>query len=345
MCDVKIKCVVWDLDNTLWDGTLAETNNISIKENVVEIVKEIDRRGILQSISSKNEYEVAMNKLVELNLDQYFLYPQINWNSKAKSLEKIATSFNFGLEVFAFIDDQQFEREEVAYSHPEVLCIDVSQVNNILMMSPFMPKYVTEDAINRRLLYLNDISRNKNEEEFNGPKEAFLKTLGMKFTITKAKEEDLQRVEELTVRTHQLNSTGTIYSFEELVGMIHSQQYIVLIAQLDDKYGSYGKIGLCVIEEKEDIWNIKLLLMSCRVISKGVGNVLMNFIMKAAIENDKRVLLDFVSTDRNRIMYITCKFNGFKEFSNSDGKIVFEADLSREKTYQDYITVIEEAKL
>ncbi len=345
MGETKVKCVVWDLDNTLWNGTLAESDDVCLKENVEEIVKELDRRGILQSISSKNEYDVAMNKLKEFHLEQYFLYEQINWNSKSESIEKIANSFNFGLDTFAFIDDQQFEREEVKYFHPEVLCIDAQEINEICNMSSFIPKYVTEDSENRRLLYMNDISRNNKEDEFVGPKEEFLKTLGMKFTIKKAKEDDLKRIEELTVRTHQLNSTGTIYSFDELVEMIHSDQFIVLVAQLDDKYGVYGKIGLCVLEVKKDTWYIKLLLMSCRVMSKGVGSVLMNYILKEARKGKKRVLADFVSTDRNRIMYITYKFNGFKEISNEDGKIVLEADLSNEKSYPDYITVLEETEI
>lgn len=340
MGEVKVKCVVWDLDNTLWDGTLAESDAVTLKKNIADIVMELDRRGILQSISSKNEYAIAIEKLRDFNLEQYFLYNQINWNSKADSIEKIATSFNFSLDTFAFIDDQKFERDDVAFHHPEVLCIDAAYVNNILSMSQFMPTYVTEDSKNRRLLYMNDISRNKKEVEFKGPKEDFLKTLQMKFTITKANEEDLKRVEELTLRTHQLNSTGTIYSFEELTDIIHSEQYMVLVAQLEDVYGTYGKIGLCVLELKEEIY-IRLLLMSCRVISKGVGNVLMNYVQKVAKKQKKRILADFISTDRNRIMYITYKFNGFKEISNDANHIVLEADLDSEKTYPEYITVIE----
>ncbi|MBP3325593.1 MAG: HAD-IIIC family phosphatase [Coprococcus sp.] len=342
MSGEKIKCVVWDLDNTLWDGILAETDDVKLKSNVTEIIKELDRRGILQSISSKNEYDIAMKKLRDYKLEKYFLYSQINWNSKAESIEKIATSFNFSLDAFAFVDDQQFERDEVSFQHPEVLCIDAVCMSEILEMDRFMPKYVTEDSKNRRLLYMHDIVRNEKEKDFIGPKEDFLRTLDMKFTISRAKVEDLKRVEELTVRTHQLNSTGTIYSFDELSEMIHSDNFMVLVAQLEDVYGTYGKIGLCVIEEKEDIWDIKLLLMSCRVMSKGVGSVLMNYIAKKAKKKNKRILADFISTDRNRIMYITYRFNGFKELSNDNGKITFEADLSIDKKYPNYITVIEE---
>lgn len=232
-----IKCVVWDLDNTLWDGTLAETDQVVLKDNIVDIIKELDRRGILQSISSKNEYDNVMKKLDEFGIKEYFLYPQVNWGPKSESIRTIQKAFNFGIDTFAFVDDQAFEREEVAYSIPEVLCIDASDINKILEMEQMQPRFVTEDSKNRRKLYMNDIERNKAEEKYEGAQEDFLATLDIKFTISRAKEEDLKRVEELTVRTHQLNSTGTVYSYEELLELIHSDKYEVIVAQLDDKYG------------------------------------------------------------------------------------------------------------
>jgi FkbH-like protein len=341
MGEKKVKCVVWDLDNTLWDGVLAETDNVILKAEAVNIIRELDRRGILQSISSKNEYSIAMKKLEEYGIAEYFLYPQISWNPKSEAITEIAASLNIGIDTFAFVDDSQFELEEVSFTHKEVLCIDATDICKMEQMEALIPKFITDDSKNRRKLYMNDIKRNRVEEEYKGGKEEFLKTLNMKFTISEAVEEDLKRVEELTVRTHQLNSTGTVYSYDELVEMIHSDKYMVLVAQLDDKYGSYGKIGISVIEKDRDIWNIKLLLMSCRVMSKSVGTVLMNFIMKEASSQGARLLADFVQTDRNRIMYITYKFNGFNEISNNNGHITFEANLEKLKPYPDYIQVKE----
>ena len=77
------KCLVWDLDGTIWDGILIEDENVKLKKNISQILQALDQRGILQSIASKNEHKLAMNKLVEFGLDKYFIYPQINWNSKA----------------------------------------------------------------------------------------------------------------------------------------------------------------------------------------------------------------------------------------------------------------------
>lgn len=342
MSKINIKCVVWDLDNTLWDGILAETDNVILKDGVVKIVKELDNRGILQSISSKNEHGNAMKKLKEFQIDEYFLYPQINWGSKSESIKVIQKAFNFGIDTFAFVDDQLFEREEVAYAISEVLCIDALDISKILDMEEMKPRFVTEDSKNRRKLYMNDIKRNSIEEVYEGPNEDFLKTLGIKFTISKAKVEDLKRVEELTVRTHQLNSTGTVYAFDELVEMIDSDDYDVLVAQLDDKYGEYGKIGISVVEKKEDSWTIKLLLMSCRVMSKGVGAVMLKYITNRALENNTKLYADFVSTDRNRIMYITYKFAGYKEAFTEGNYIRLESNSKEEGNYPDYVVVVEE---
>ena len=207
-----------------------------------------------------------------------------------------------------------------------------------------MPRFVTGDSKNRRKMYQNDIKANMAEKEFIGSKEEFLKTLDMHLTVSPAQESDLQRMEELTVRTHQLNSTGYIYSYEELRDFIHSDKHIVLVAQLDDKFGSSGKIGLALIEMQENAWELKLLLMSCRVISKGVGNVLMNYILNLARENNVALTAQFVPSEHNRIMYITYKMSGFseKEMLEEDKcRLVLEADMSFERKIPDYVTVLD----
>src|SRR5581483_5052110 len=119
-----MKCVVWDLDNTLWNGTLLEDGQVTLREEIVHTIKLLDARGILHSIASKNSYEAAMAMLQQLGVSEYFLYPQINWNSKASSIREIAKAINIGLDTIAFVDDQAFERAEVAFQIPEVLCID-----------------------------------------------------------------------------------------------------------------------------------------------------------------------------------------------------------------------------
>jgi FkbH-like protein len=336
----KIKCVVWDLDNTIWDGILIEDKGVTLRNGVVNIIKALDNRGILQSVASKNDHEPAVAKLKEFGLDEYFIYPQIHWNPKSSSIKSIAQSINIGIDTLAFIDDQPFEREEVKYANPEVLCIDVADLNKILDMPEMNPKFITEDSKLRRQMYMSDISRNKDEESFAGTQEEFLATLGMVFTISPVGDGDLQRAEELTVRTHQLNATGYTYSYDELDHFRKSDRHKLFIADLEDKYGTYGKIGLILIECAEDGWTLKLLLMSCRVMSRGVGTIMMSHMMGLAKNAGARFRAEFVPTERNRIMYVTYKFAGFREVEERDGIVILENDLSYIQPLPDYLQLI-----
>jgi len=335
----KVKCLVWDLDNTLWDGVLLENDQLSLRERVTDIIKTLDNRGILQSVASKNDYNHAMAKIDDFGLRDYFLYPQINWNSKASSIAHIAKSINIGIDTLAFIDDQDFEREEVNFSHPQVLGIDAENLDNLLELPEMNPRFITQDSSKRRLMYLSDIARQNVEKDFVGPKEEFLSTLNMVFTLSPAREEDLQRAEELTVRTHQLNTTGYTYSYEELDQFRQSDRHLLLIAELNDKYGTYGKIGITLIECDEELWTIKLLLMSCRVISRGIGTVMINHIRNEARKNGVRLQAELISNDRNRMMYMSYKFAHFKEKEKRGELLILENDLSRVQNFPEYLTV------
>ncbi len=335
----KIKCVVWDLDNTIWLGTLLEDNSVTLRDGVPDIIKTLDRRGILQSIASKNDYNTAIEKLKEFCLDEYFLYPQINWNAKSSSINIIIKNLNIGADTVAFIDDQAFEREEVRHLLPDVMCLDVTTIEKLLDMPEMNPRYIVEDSKHRRLMYMNDIERNKLEDKFEGPKEEFLASLNMVFTIASVGEGDLQRAEELTVRTHQLNTTGYTYSYEELDGFRKSPRHKLLIGSLEDKFGSYGKIGLALIECQPEVWNVKLLIMSCRVMSRGVGTTMLNYIMRLAKEANVRLRADFISTDRNRMMYVTYKFAGFREVEESGNFVVFENTLEQIQPMPGYLQI------
>lgn len=335
----KIKCVVWDLDNTVWDGTLLENDSLLLNHAAATIIKILDDRGILQSISSKNNHNEAISKLKEFGLEQYFLYPKINWQPKSQSINEIAQNLNIGIDSFAFIDDQMFELDEVKFSLPDVLCIHLNDINDILEMPQFTPRFITEDSKKRRLMYQNDIDRNLLEEKFQGSKEDFLRTLDMQFTVSEATEDDLQRAEELTIRTHQLNTTGYTYSYDELNHFRVSGSHKLLVSELTDKYGSYGKIGLVLLNTLPNEWRIKLLLTSCRVISRGVGSVLITLIRDLAKKENVQLIGEFIPTEKNRLMYMTYKFTGFTVKEKKDNLILLENDLSTIPALPDFLEI------
>lgn len=336
----EVKCVIWDLDNTLWDGILVESDNVRLKPGVKDIIETLDSRGILHSVCSKNNVEDAMEKIREFGLDEYFLYPEIGWGAKSQAVGRIQQNFNFAMDTILFIDDQPFEREEVKSVHPEVTCMDAVDYLKLPDLPRLNPRFITSDSKKRRKMYQDDIKRKVEEESFEGPSETFLASLNMKFEIHDAQEDDLKRAEELTVRTNQLNATGKTYDYDELNGFRLSDNHKLLVCELTDKYGSYGKIGLALIELKEKHWHLKLMLMSCRVMARGVGSVLMSHIMQETRKAGKTLLADFKKTDRNRRMLISYKFANFKEISSDEeGHILFENDLSVIQPFPHYIDI------
>ena len=334
-----IKVLVWDLDETLWHGTLLEGDDVRLRSGVLETLKTLDSRGILQSIASKNNPEDAMAKLRELGVAEYFIYPQIGWSAKSQSVEQIATSINIGLDTVALIDDQPFEREEVRHALPRVMTLDAAQLSGLTERPELIPRFITDESAIRRRMYMADIERNHVEEEFTGPQEEFLAGLDMKFTLGPAREVDLKRAEELTVRTHQLNTTGYTYCYDELDAFRQSDDHLLLVADLVDKYGTYGKIGLALIEKDSSVWTLKLLLMSCRVMSRGVGTIMIHYILRLAREAGVRLLAEFKSNDRNRMMQVTYRFAGFREIEQRGELVVYENDLENIQEFPDYVDV------
>jgi FkbH-like protein len=334
------KCVVWDLDDTLWQGILLEDECVRLRPNVDTILRTLDSRGILLSIASRSDHALAMRKLREFGLDGYFLHPQINWNSKAESIRTIAEALNIGLDAIAFVDDQLFERDEVKFSLPQVLCIDAEELPRLLDMPVMNPKHVTEDSRMRRHMYVSDMARKEAEQQYEGPQEAFLASLNMILTIFPAREEDLQRAEELTVRTHQMNTTGVTYSYDELNRFRQSDRYDLLMTRLEDKYGTYGHVGLALIERGPSAWTIRLLLTSCRVIARGVGSLMLTHIVHVARQRQVRLLAHFVPNERNRMMYVAYRFAGFREIARDDGSMILEHDPAQVREFPDYVKLV-----
>ncbi|MGX1760967.1 HAD-IIIC family phosphatase [Streptomyces lydicus] len=334
--------MVWDLDNTLWDGILLEDSEVHVRPDAVRVLRTLDERGILHSIASRNDPDMAMAKLRALGLADYFLYPQIGWGNKSDAVKAVASALNIGVETFAFIDDQPYERDEVRSALPAVLCLDASELPDLAERSELQPRFVTVDAGNRRRLYQADQRRKQAEEDHTGPSSEFLASLGMTFSIASAQEGDLQRLEELTVRTHQLNSTGTTYSYEELDGFRQSPDHELLVAELADKYGSYGKIGLALVERGPASWTVKLLLMSCRVMARGVGSVLLSHLVQEARRAGVDLYAEFLPTDRNRTMYITYKFAGFSEVERMGKKLTLKNDFSTVQGFPTHLNVVAE---
>ena len=163
------KCVVWDLDNTLWAGTLIEDGieKLRLNPHAVRAIHELDRRGILNSVASKNNPEDAIAVLKHFDLLDYFLHPQVSWGPKSQAVAAIANRLNIGIDTLVFVDDQPFERAEVATAHPSVRAVDALELERFLD-SPFFDVPVTAESQARRAMYRQEIERSVALEGANG---------------------------------------------------------------------------------------------------------------------------------------------------------------------------------
>ena len=340
---LDVKCLVWDLDETLWRGTLLEGGANELAPGVDHVVRELDRRGILQSIASKNDHAAAWPRLETFGIADFFLHPQIGWESKAQSIRSIADQLGIGLDTFAFIDDQAAERAEIRFMIPEVRVIAPDELSSLLSWPEFDPEFVTTDSSNRRSMYRADEARRAAGESFEGARDRFLASLDMRLTVRRATAADLERAHELTVRTNQLNTGGRTYSMEELAAYSTSPDYLVLVAELEDRFGSSGTIGLSLIQRGDTTWTIRLFLMSCRVLSRGIGSVLLGHVLRLAHAQRVRLRAVFVATDRNRPMLVAYKFAGFRQSAKDDADaLILEHDYVRMPPIPDYMTISSE---
>jgi len=306
-----IKCLVWDLDQTLWQGILLEDGEVVLSGEMRAVIVELDSRGILQSVASRNDHDQAWSRLEELGIAEYFVFPQIGWGRKPDSVRTIAESLNFALSTVAFIDDQPTERAEVAFHLPEVRCYEAEQVLSLPGLPEFSPAVVTVDSRRRREMHQAGFKRDAERAGFSGADEDFLRSLELELRIQRAGDEELSRVEELTLRTSQMNATGMHYSDADLRAAIADPKHEVLVTTLTDRFGPHGAVGVMLIEKHDSAWNLKLLATSCRVVSFGTGAVILRWLTDQAARAGVHLVADFRKTDRNRMMEIAYRLAGF----------------------------------
>jgi methoxymalonate biosynthesis protein len=308
-----VKCLVWDLDNTLWRGTLSEDSQVRVDGGIRKAVAAIDARGILQSVASKNDHDLAWARLEECGLSDYFVLPHIGWGPKSDSIRQIAERLNFAPTTMAFIDDQPAERAEVSFHMPDVRCYPADLASALPDLPEFNPRVVTIDARRRRQMYRSGLERDAARESCIGSDAEFLRSLDLELRIGRANETELLRVEELTQRTSQMNATGIHYSAQALLTMCADATHEVLVAALTDRFGPHGSVAVSLLNKCNGYWHLKLLAASCRVISFGVGAAVLNWLVDQAARAGVHLVADFRATARNRMMEIAYRFAGFTE--------------------------------
>lgn len=315
----KVKCVVWDLDNTLWDGVLVEDGAaaLQLKPDIVSIIESLDRRGILQSVASKNNYDQATEVLKRLHIDHFFLYPQIAWSPKGDAIQTIARELNIGTESLLFVDDSEFELQQVHCSCPGVRILNAKHYTSLLDM-PECQATVTDEGMSRRQMYQVEQSRREVATAFKEDYKAFLKDCEIRLTITSLDSGNLQRVHELTQRTNQMNFSGNRYSRDLLDQILQTSYLDTYVLACDDRFGSYGIVGFAVIDSREP--RMTDLMFSCRIQSKRVEHAFVAYILHRYIAlTSKDFYVSYRKTPRNQPSGQVFADLGLKEIAIVDG--------------------------
>jgi len=341
----KIKLVVWDADNTLWNGSVyyADKEAISIKTGTSAALKELNKRGIINTMCSKNNYEDVGVMLKKFKIEKYFKEAQIGWGLKSGAIKKLAKIFNLSFEEMLFIDDDSFQRAEVLSQIPELNVISLTDPIDVLNIEEVKSEYGAEEDKKRVQILKESRDREEAEKEYRGDYKDFLRQCDIKMTVRNIDESDWPRVVQLLNRTNELNATGNRYHLEELKKSYLINKNKILTVKLTDKFGDYGLIAESIIDIKEpDVWFIRDLTVSCRTMSRGIGSTLVLVILQLAKKaNMKKVRGYVVPTESNWRMQLLFEKRGFqKVFDN--GKIKrYEFDLNNKiLSYPDWLDVI-----
>ena len=309
-----VKCVVWDLDGTLWDGILIEADDpktLQLRHGILDLIKTLDARGIIQSVASKNDYDNAYPILEQLGVAEYFLYPQIHWNAKSTSMKDIAKSLNIGIDSLALIDDSVFERQQVHSSLPQVRVYDATETDTLLTLPEFSVP-VTEESKNRRQMYRAEERRNLLRNSDNTDTVEFLKKCHLKATVFVPKTEtDKLRCYELVVRTNQLNMSGKKYTPEEFDSVLARLYHKVFALSCGDDFGEYGIVGFGQYKIEGNALVFTEFAMSCRVAGKYVESALFSRLLQA--EGCITGFFTVQKTKKNSLLRRTLEEIGFRK--------------------------------
>lgn len=314
------KCIVLDLDNTLWGGIVGEDGFNGIKlgpeppgNAYVEFQKvllSLYHRGIILAINSKNNRDDAIKVIKEhpymILREEHFACLKINWNDKAENMKEIISEINIGPDSVVFLDDDPVNREYMKASMPQILTVALPQdpseyAETVRNMTEFSVLNITSEDRQRGKMYVEQRKRSELEKS-TVDLDSFLKQLDLKILIKNANEFTIPRISQLTLKTNQFNLTTKRYQETDIKRFSENDAYLVGCAQVEDKFGDNGITGVFIVNKgnpKE--WLLDTFLLSCRVMGREVEKgILGHIIAKAQQNNVEKIKAQFIPTQKNK---------------------------------------------
>lgn len=274
----KIKLVIWDLDETFWKGTLSEGGVSIIQENV-EIVKILTSRGIINSISSKNDFDAARTKLIQAGIWDYFIFPVINWQPKGASVKNIIQDCQLRAPNVLFIDDNISNRKEVEHYNEGINTMSEKDIPHLLSLPELKGK---DDSELSRLNQYKVLEKKAEARSTYSDNIAFLKDSHIKIRFIKNVKEHKERILELISRTNQLNFTKVRLDDQELSQLFDNTNLENVCIHVQDRFGDYGICGFYCFDRYSN--HLKHLLFSCRILNLGIETYVYQKLNKPTIK-------------------------------------------------------------
>lgn len=327
-----IKCVIWDLDNTLWKGVFSENKDVVLDESALSVIKTLNAHGVVNSICSRNDNDTTLKKMKSLGISEYFILPQISWDIKSSRIKYIMKSLSFKAQDILFIDDNEFERDEVKKSIKDINIYFSENLQLVLELFNFKKTKSSDEALERITMYKNEESRIKIKETFVGDNKEFLKSCDISVVKRSVVAHDLSRVHELTSRTNQMNATAMRYTEQEILAMLEKPLINLSLVEVKDKYGDYGRAGFFIVHynNKESLL-IDSFIISCRLMGKGIAQyALAKICDDAKSSHIRHVQFKFKRTKFNRQLILLLTLNGFELLSTEGDEYLYTYDTQSE---------------
>ncbi len=341
------KCLILDLDNTLWGGVLGEDGieGISLGGDYPgkafsffqHQIEELGKHGIILCVCSKNNIEDVKElweKHTEVILkEEHFAVLKINWINKADNIRQLAEELNIGLDSMVFIDDNPAERELVKTNIPEV---EVPEFPEQPYHLPAFFKEIAERYFAIYSLTTEDLSKTEQYKQ-NAQRESskklftnmddYIKSLNIEIHISQVNNITLQRVSQLTQKTNQFNLTTYRYTDADIKHFIQNNARIFTLS-VSDKFGDYGLTGVCISVVKDNIADFDTLLLSCRILGKRIEEAYVYYILKELKEDGiKMVKAKFIPSAKNLQVKDFYEKFGFNLLSEKEGIKEYKLDL------------------
>ncbi|MGC1133454.1 MAG: HAD-IIIC family phosphatase [Nitrososphaeraceae archaeon] len=318
---VNRKCIVLDLDNTLWGGIIGEDGfdriDLSLKPpgmafmEFQRVLLALYQRGVILAINSRNNEDEALRAIRDhpfmVLREEHFATMKINWSDKISNMKEIAQELNIGLDSIVYFDDDPINRELMSKAIPQIKTIDLPDdpslyASTLMQINDFNTLVMTNEDRKRGEMYREEHKRTELKRSSSNL-EDFLKQLEIRVTMKKANNFTIPRIAQLTLKTNQFNLTTRRYQEEDVETLAQDHTKLIGCAQTQDKFGDNGITGVYIVNKNHvnKEWFIDTFLLSCRVMGRGIEDAMMGYILsKAKEEGVIKVKAEFIPTKKNK---------------------------------------------